>query len=289
VVAWTGRDVLVDEGVSEEFKVEVAESVAYAFSLADAQRWDAEAANQLDRRRAELGGLVFGLEAGEAALKRLLQRGSAAGVVLKAWQLHEQCKAANKSPRDCALMTLDWIDQPEHSKVVSSDARARFLRFRMWWLGRMGFEIVERERIICPFDESEWRDCLIQVESLLADEDLQNHPVLRLVEAVALFQRGEVGAGFDAFERMGQDLLVVRDRVVKRFVMSDPTGKAKRFSGAVVKLQGRNGLLKISGFPRYVRFFADEVLSGDLRLGDDLQGFGVAFNMVGPIAEFRIS
>jgi hypothetical protein len=289
VVAWTARDLLQKGGVQPEDRLRIVESVTHAFALADAQQWDTEAANQLDRRRVELRDVVFDESLSEIAFNKLLARGSAAGVVVRAWQLAESRAAVGVKPqKEDAIKALEWMDLPEHQKVVAADAHASFLRFRLWWRAKLGFDFNSGERIAVPFDVNDWEECLRTVGTLLTFEQFSGHPTLRLIEAVALFHIGDSSRGFDAFDKLATDQLFVRNRVVRRFVFSDGRAAPRRFNGTVLSVQSRDGSLHVQGLSRRIPFFVQESPRRDLRVGDDLQGFGISFNMLGPIAEFRL-
>jgi hypothetical protein len=286
VIAWTGRDILKVGDLAPEDRMRIIESVAHAFAVADVEEWDAEAANHLDRRRVELHDLIFRSDVSSQAFDNLLKRGSAAGVVVRAWQLAEaDDEPSNRKRR--AAEALVWMDEPRHRQVVASDANAMFLRFKLWWRSKLGADFNAAERMALPFSLETWGECLSSVNALLSSERFHEHPTLRLIEAVALFHRGESSGGFAAFEAMNTELLFARNRVIRRFVFSDPQGKPRQFSGTVVRLEGRQGSLQVQGFGRWIPFFANEANRSDLRRGDDLHGFGIAFNMLGPIAEFR--
>lgn len=288
VVAWTGRDILRDGSLAPEERLRVIESVAHIFAMTEGEDWGAEAAIQLDRRRFELRDLVFRSEVGQQAFENLLRRGSAAGVVIKAWQLAEGDEKQHSENKARAAQALAWMDEPRHRSVVSTDANATFLRFKLWWRSHLGHDFSATERMALPFTSELWGECLDFVRTLLNWERFREHPTLRLIEAVALFHHGESGVGFTAFEAMNKELLFPRNRVIRRFIFSDAHGRPRHFSGSVARLEGRNGELQVPSFSRRIPFFTDEANRVDLRRGDDLHGFGIAFNMLGPIAEFRL-
>ena len=289
VIAWSARDMLNRGGITGEQKLQLVESVTTAFAVADAQEWDIAAANQLDRRRVELSDLIFHPDVSERAFDDLLARKSAAGVVVRAYQIaeRESASASSDELQEKACRALDWMNQERHLKVVESSAHASFLRFKLWWRSRLGFDLNEGERLALPFSQEDWNQCLRLLARLLAFEEFKGHPSLRLIEAVGLFQTGDSNRGLEAFASLSSDQIFVRNRIVRRFVWSDQHGKPRRFSGRVVRLEERDGSLLVQGLNRWVPFFRQEVNRPELRRGDDLEGFGIAFNMLGPIAEFR--
>ena len=88
---------------------------------------------------------------------------------------------------------------------------------------------------------------------------------------------------------MNADLLFPRHRVVRRFLFSDEHGRPKPFNGTVVRLEGQKGELQVQGLSRRIPFFSPEANRPDLRRNDDLRDFYIAFNMLGPIVEFRVT
>jgi hypothetical protein len=289
VIAWSARNMLIRGGITEEEKLQLIESVTTAFSISEAQEWDVAALNQLDRRRVELSDLIFHSHVSERAFDDLLARNSAAGIIVRAFQIAEEdpASASSDERQEKASRAYAWMTQQQYLKVVESSAHASFLRFKLWWRSRLGFDLNEGERLALPFSQEKWNECLRLLAGLLAFEEFREHPSLRLIEAVALFQTGDVNRGFEAFASLSSAQIFVRNRIIRRFLWSDQHGKPRRFSGRVVRLEERDGSLLVQGLNRWLPFFRQEVKRPELRRGDDLEGFGIAFNMLGPIADFR--
>lgn len=288
VIAWTARDILQQRGLSAEDKIEVVESVTAAFAVADMEEWEAVAADQLDRRRVELKDLIFNSTVSDKAFENLLARGSASGIVVRAFQIAESWTSdISEERRASASKALSYLADPRFQKAIEASPHAAFLRFKLWWRSRLGYDPNDGERIALPFSREDWDRCSNLVAHLLAFEEFREHPTLRLIEAVAFFHRGDSASGFEAFSRLSSDQILGRNRIIRRFMFSDQHGKAKRFGGRVVRLEEREGALLVHGLGRWVPFFAREVNRPDVHQGDDLDGFAIAFNMLGPIAEFR--
>jgi len=174
---------------------------------------------------------------------------------------------------------------------VLSDARASFLRFKFWWRKRTGIDFNEEERFPIPFKQEEWDECVNVIGRLLAFDGLQTNLTLRLIEAVAFFHRGEYRRGFEAFEQLNAEQIFARNRVFRRYLFSDVSGngKPRRFSGTVTNVrENKEGLISVPGFSKGITFFVRDAARPDLRQGDDLNDFCIAFNMLGPIADFRV-
>jgi hypothetical protein len=86
VIAWTASNLLASTTLSDGERLRIMESVTHAFALAESEDWDVEAQVQLERRKMELGR-VFGAQVADQAFQSLLNLGSAAGVVFRAFQL----------------------------------------------------------------------------------------------------------------------------------------------------------------------------------------------------------
>lgn len=290
VIAWTADNVLSSQSLPDNERLKIIESVIHAFALADSEDWDASARVQLLKRRVQLGEKVFGAELTEQTFKALLSRGSAAGVVLWASQIGDDSTDREVSPQERqsrAAEALEFMEQ--YPDVVSSDPRALFLRFKFWWRKKTGMNFNEKERFAIPFSVQDWDECIRAVGELLSFEEFQTNLTLRLIEAVAFFHRAEYRRGFEAFEQLSAEQIFVRDRVVRRYLFSDSSGTPRRFSGTVTHIrENRDGLVAIPAFPKGVTFFARESGKSELRKGDDLSGFCVAFNMLGPIVDFRL-
>lgn len=290
VIAWTASNLLTSTALSEGERLRIIESVTHAFSLAESEDWDVEAQVQLEKRKMELGR-VFGAQVADQAFQNLLNLGSAAGVVFRAFQLAGGTEGKRESyerRKQLASKALEFMDA--YPEVVLKDPRALFLRFKLWWRTRAGIDFNERERFPVPFGEADWDECVQTIGGILTHDEFRTNLTLRLIEAVAFFHRGEYSRGFEAFEQLNAEQIYARNRIVRRYLFSDSAGKPRRFSGTVVTVRdSRTGFVSISGFPRRILFFLYETGRPDTRQGDDLSDFHIAFNMLGPIADFRVS
>jgi hypothetical protein len=291
VVIWTANDLLKSEKLSEIERLTIIEAVTYAFALTESEDWDFEANVVIERRRVELEQVV-GEEVAKEAFQKLLNLGSAAGVVLRAYQLAGGLEA-KKLPREergrLAMKALDFMNT--YSTVVFADSRALYLRFKLWWRMKTGIDFNEQERFPIPFKREDWDECVNDIGRFITNEDFQTNLTLRLIEAVAFFHRGEYRRGFEAFEQLNAEQIFARNRVFRRYIFSDESGngKPRRFSGTVTHVRdGKEGLISIPRFPKGITFFVRDTGRPDLRQGDDLNDFCIAFNMLGPIADFRI-
>jgi hypothetical protein len=290
VIAWTADDILTSNALSDDERLRIIESVTHAFSLADSEEWDVDARVQLEKRRYQLGEKVFRTELTQQAFNKLLELGSAAGVVLSAYRLAEG-GAGKKAPTEERLRraseALEFIDN--YLPVVRKDARALFLRFKLWWRKKTGIDFNERERLAVPFNAEDWNECIHTLGALLAFEEFQSNLTLRLIEAVAFFQRGDYPRGFTAFEQLESEQVFARNRIIRRYLFSDPNGAPRKFSGIVTQVRDdKNGYVAVTGFPKGIPFIVRESGRADVRVGDDFNEFRIAFNMRGPIVDFRV-
>ena len=122
VIAWTANDILSLGSISEENRLRIIESVTHAFALADSEDWDTEAANRLDGRRVQLAGIVFGSEISNHAFESLLNRGSAAGVVLRAYRIAESNNQAGDNPSQAkARAEKALLFMADYADVIAKD------------------------------------------------------------------------------------------------------------------------------------------------------------------------
>jgi hypothetical protein len=290
VIAWTADDLLASSSLPEEERLRVIESVTHAFALADSEEWDIDAKTQLESRRYQLGEKVFKTEITQHAFNKLLALGSAAGVVLSAYRLAEGGAGKNASADDRlgrASEAIAFMDR--YPEVVRKDARAIFLRFKLWWRKKTGTDFNEKERMAIPFNAQDWDECVHTLGELFAFEEFQRNLTLRLIEAVAFFQGGDYPRGFTAFEQLESEQIFARNRVIRRYLFSDANGMPRKFSGIVTHVRDdKSGSMSVSGFPKGIPFIVRESGRQVVRPGDDFNEFRIAFNMRGPIVDFRV-
>lgn len=290
VIAWTADDLLRSENLPEEDRLRIIESVTHAFALAESEDWDSEARTQLDAKRVQLGDKVFGARLTQQAFDSLLARGSAAGIVLRAYRLAEAPegrKAPIEDRAHRASQALALMDS--YPAVVRKDARALFLRFKLWWRKKTHTDFNEKERLAIPFSIQDWDECVGTLGDLLAFEEFHSNMTLRLIEAVAFFHRGEYRRGFDAFDQIESEQIFARNRIIRRYLLSNERGIPRKFAGTVTQVrENQNGYIAVGGFPKGIPFIVRESGKTDVQTGDDFNDFRIAFNMRGPIVDFRV-
>ena len=289
VIAWTADDLLSAKPLQEEDRLRIVESVTHAFALAESEDWDAEAKTQLDRRRLQLGEKVFGAELTQQTFDALLARGSAAGIVLRAYRIadaHGGRKAPIEDRVHRASQALALMDA--YPAVIRRDARALFLHFKLWWRIKTHTDFNEKERLAAPLSIEDWDNCVSALGQLLAFDEFKINRTLRLIKAVALFHCGDYPKGFEAFAQLESEQIFARDRVIRRYLFSDENGNPRKFSGTVTQVRDQNGLVAVPRFPKGIPFIIREVGKADVQIGDDLTDFRIAFNMRGPIVDFRV-
>lgn len=290
VIAWTAEDLLRSKSLPEEERLSIIESVTHAFALAESEDWDLEARAQLDARRVQLGEKVFGVQLTEQAFDSLLARGSAAGIVIRAYQIAEppeerQAPIEERAHRAAQALTL----MDCHPAVIKRDARALFLHFKLWWRTKTLSDFNERERFAIPFSRQDWDHCVSTLGDLLSFEEFRSNLTLRLIEGVAFFHRGEHRRGFETFDQIESEQIFARNRVIRRYLFSDEHGVPRKFSGTVTQVrENQNGFISVAGFPRGIPFIVRESGKADVQIGDDYNDFRIAFNMRGPIVDFRV-
>lgn len=289
VIAWTADYLLSTESLQEEDRLRIIESVTHAFALAESEDWDMEAKTQLDRRRLQLGEKVFGAKLTQQTFDAMLARGSAAGIVLRAYRIadaHGGRKAPIEVRVQSALHALAVMDA--YPSIIGRDARALFLHFKLWWRVKTHMDFNEKERVAAPLTTEEWDNCVSTLGQLLAFDEFKINRTLRLIEAVAFFHRGDYPKGFEAFAQLESEQIFARDRVIRRYLFSEANGNPRKFSGTVTQIRDQNGLVAVPRFPKGIPFIIREAGKAEIQIGDDLPDFCIAFNMRGPIVDFRV-
>lgn len=282
---------------------EAAEAIANAIATITAARpTTAEAEAQLLKRLMELAHQIGDSQLASKAFRGLEQKGSAAGYYVTVVQqlpeqLLEQVILGTEEPltdedkQQCRLQ-CDYLRR--HEKVVLKDFRAAYLMLRLWWMTSTGRAFLRHEHLRVAFTPDDWRLLLAWCAAISRSDDGVLITPARFIEAVAHFHLGRGRESEDAFAtirntndpgRIRRRLiasnkdgspLIVTDGVVLR-TSSQPSSNRVRGDKSIVRF-GR------AGTEFEVPFRPQDFYRSDIREGDILDPFLVAFNFIGPFA-----
>ncbi len=290
VLSWTTRDIIKSGILDTRSRAEVEADIRHAFDMAEGQDFGAIQQERFNQRRLEIFDLLGKTELSEQVFRDLLAQGSSAGYYLRASNLAGEL-AASKVPSSSQIASYrraaTYLE--ENRQAIAQDGRCLYLLLRLWWLIQTRRPMFYAERQVVAFGQQDWQYCQEIVFRLMAIGESYTTPSLKYISALASFHLGNIEDAFQVFKDLEResDYIQGRRRIIRSYLASNPNGTPRVFDGTVrwVNEDGTKGELYITGIRRNVTFFPPDFNRRDIRKGETLSGFHIAFNFLGPIAD----
>jgi len=195
----------------------------------------------------------------------------------------DSTRAVDAQMRERADQAATYFE--ERYEYIAHDQRALQLLIQLRWLAMSGERLMRHDRCIIPQDIEFQNKVLTYVQNLnkLAGSGASN--VYRLLEAVLQWIAGDSSLAREQFNQLARDSdFEDGSRVVRRLLLQseDPDG----YRGTVERLRKEgNWSIAVKNFSGTVDLEARQFSREELRKGRVLQGFNIAFNFLGPIAD----
>ncbi len=300
IIAWTCRDAVRSGVLTDNESAEALASGVAAISASRPTTADGE--TQMFKRLLELAQQLGNSQLASKAFRSLEEKGSAAGYYLKVVKqlpelLLQQVILGKEEPlgdedREKCRVQLEYLNS--HEDVVLKDFRATYLMLRLWWMAKTGRAFLRHEHLRIAFTPENWMLLLAWCGAISRSEDGVLITPVRFLEAVAHFHLGNATEAEDVFNsiRNAND----PGRIRRRLIGSNPDGTAIVIdTGVVSRTSYQPGPSKTRGSKSFVRFKwlsgefdipfrPQDFFRSDLREGDILDPFIIAFNFIGPFA-----
>lgn len=290
VLAWASRDVLQDDLLPSEERVEVIAELLGAFEVFDVDAADIGQIERFHSRRQELADLVGDVVVADESFDALLARGSAAGVYLRAREIASLAawRRGGEEPEPTAVRNaLEFLNR--YAEVSADDPNCLNLAFDLWWLTHVGSRPFEGERVCMALDAEEWVDLRNMCTRLLESGQSYRRVALMFLRGLAEFHLRSVGDALSTFDEVEQhsDEIRGRRRIVRAYLASDVSGAPVRYQGTVnwVSDDLRRGEVHVDALRQRIRFIPSEFRSRQLARGSSLGEFHIGFNYLGVIAD----
>ena len=290
VLVWSTTAFLDREGVEDATRTEAIVDVLDALKTVDPDLLDSGHFEQFHRRRYEIGKLQGDEGISESAFQSLKESGSAAGYYLRALEIVEPPTVADIGHESAEKRHDEaWRYLEQHRLDIENDPRCLNLLFDYWWLSKTGQRPFESERVPLAFQEHDWLYCLQLINTLKGLESLNRGPALSFLQAIAQFHLGRISEAIQLFREVENESFMVssRRRILRSFLASEPSGRPSKFHGTVRSAQvgGRRGQVFVEELRQNVTFLPVDFGRPEVRRGDSLGEFHIAFNFIGPIAD----
>ncbi len=227
----------------------------------------------------------------EAAFAELRSMGSGSGFYIRALEIAGRRASSGGLPRfDSSRqeMEMAWQYLEDHRREIARDVRCMNLLFTFWFESKVGFSFFEHERVTLSFDRTDWVYALSLIRDL---RELGSHRDITLAyfEAICMFHLDFTGQCLQLFTEIESQSDVVRGmrRILKFFVAANSDGRPMTFHGNVqnVASDTRIGRVFVEEISASIPFIPREFRRPQIRRGDSLGEFHIAFNFLGLIAD----
>jgi hypothetical protein len=292
ILAWTSEPLLRSiQGCDDSLWTEITDDVLYAFEALDTHSLDISIVNRLNERKLELADTIKNHTLSDQAFDALAKSGSCAGYYLRAKQKAGDILFEDSLINDEVLLRARdaFDDLQKHVEIIGSDYRCLFLQFRLWWLLQCKSRMFSGERLTFPFGDAEWQYVLKSINRLLSFPQVAQDLRLKYLYAVYLFHQRSYGPSWDAFRELELEAqnMVGSRRVLKSYLASQPSGEPIVFSGYVDRVirEHHRGLVRVKEIRQSIPFYFRDLITSEVKEGDPLPGFHIAFNFIGMIAD----
>ena len=286
---WTPSDLLQKGALADWQRAELTADI---YDILDQVHLEALRPEQRERygvRRLKTADALDDQDLSDSAFADLIERDSAAGCYLRArklapdWDGHPEI--FSEAEREQARRAAEFLDKYE--ALVGQDPRSLSLLLECRWIAEVGRRPFVGQRQPLPASPRA-RSLLLHVVTKLNDASGESPKnVARYLAATLTWLGGGEKAATEMFRGLARDTdYEDAGRVVRRHMIAEHDGQARRFNGRVegeprgggctVRLEGGN--------QQVVRLLEREFRGYDIAYGRQVRGFGVAFNYIGPIA-----
>lgn len=296
ILSWTTEALLERPDILDsKSRAEAEADILHAFTMAEAEDFDAVQQVLFNKRRMDIGRLIGNQKLSDEAFESLRTLGSSAGYYLRAYNIvrdlfknlwpfetelsSEQC--------DVCRAAAEYLE--ENRQAVSQDGRSLYLLLRVWWMWKTRKPIFYGERQTVPFTKEDWQYCLRVVEELMAAGAAYNKPLLTYLRGLATFHLDRVQNALDIFKELERESdKTGRRRIIRSYLASTSDGQPRKYSGEVawrVEDPFKAGGVEVTQLRLRIHFIPQDFNRPNIRRGESLDEFHIAFNFLGPIAD----
>lgn len=287
VALWTALDVLEGER-TDLHKAQLVADLYSTLDLAETINLRPEQRVRYEQRRHKVASILEDKALGEDALRSLDAVAPATAAFLRARQLAPDLSDGALASEDQVSKALHAAQILEKNLEAMRDVRCLRLLVRMRWLVATGQRLFRGERGRTPSDAttaSQLLDLVATQNERLGDA-VRNQD--RYLEAVLAFLSGDVRGAADLFRDLARDTeFEDRSRIIRKLISTGIKGQPIDYSGRVRRhLSGDRWLVDVDGLGAQIGLLEHEFRSEQISPGRQLNRFWIAFNYIGPVAEY---
>ncbi|MBE9156393.1 hypothetical protein IQ265_06060 [Nodosilinea sp. LEGE 06152] len=291
ILSWTSITALDKMASDPTLKIEVEANIYHAFTLASLENFPPKQQTDFQKRRRQVAELTGKVELSESAMQELLKLDPAAAYHLEGYEkVHDflfEDQLSQAQIQECYIV-LDQLK--EHYDVLKKNAKALYFLLRIWWLSKTGRRLFYDERQTLPFSTKDWRYLSELLKDLMLTNEFYENSSLTYLQGIAEFHLNHIATSLEVFKQLEvSETGTGRRRIIRSYLASDTAGKPKLYSGTVDWRRGNPrdpGLIYVAELQRQkIKFVPQQFGRPDIRPGEVINEFYIAFNFLGPIAD----
>jgi hypothetical protein len=293
VIGWTSRFILRKSNLDFKSRSDIEANIYHAFTLVETGDFSDQDLERFQSHRVSIGKLTNNNGISEDAFQELIKLGSSAGYYLKAYEMVREILLKDTileaDEIELAKNAVQYLKEHRH-KSVNYDARTLYLLLKVWWLSKTGKKLFYGERETVPFNHEDWLECLHIIEDLMKTSEFYENPSLTYLKGLATFHLNQVSQSLAIFKELENDFNAKgRRRIIRSYIASNPDGQPKKYTGEVAWINNNSreiGKVYVSELQRSsINFMPHIFQKPDIRKGESLGEFHIAFNFLGLIAD----
>jgi hypothetical protein len=286
---WISGKILDNNKFSDENIRYVEQTVFHTCNLSETESYEFCKQEKILSKQMELLEKMGKRELSNEIFEGLLKDRSSNGIYIRASNQVSfiyLTPELSKDQRQICSETYHYLI--EYEDKINIDGRYLFLMFKTWWGWKTGHRLFHKERMVLPFTANDWSECRKMITRILSADEFTENMNLQYLEGICCFHLNDFNNGFEIFKNLDRESISFARRIYKYFLWSDPNGNPRIFNGTVVWINEKGkGEMHIHEIQKHIGFIVHDTGRADLQKGDALSNFHIAFNMRGPIADFR--
>ena len=287
---WVPADLISSGVVTELQKLELEADLQSVLDQIDPDSLPSEQLETFNRRRYKLGEQLDVPTLSEKAFKELEASGSTAGYFLKARSLGptfgaDAPEVYSKEDRIRAESAASFLR--ENWQRIEGDHRCIRVLFNCSWITATGRDPLRGQRGPVPYDVRLRRELLQLIRALNSTLGAERDNGTSYLEAMLSWINDEEQTAVRLWRELARDTdFIDSRRVIRRHILTDADGQAIIFSGRIeAESEPGRFTVRLDQLGRKVQMLARDFPTANLRYGNSVSSFAIAFNYIGPIAE----
>lgn len=296
VFLWTTRNLIDSDILTSQELISVEAELYNIIDVVEFEGVNEVHREQFNERKYEIGISLDNKELTDQAADILEQNGSSVTFYIRTrrtvYSILESSKQTSLADEDYDKLQTAFNFLSENKSKIFNDPKCTFLEFRIWWLLNARQPLFFEERSQIAFSDEQWFQCLDYISRLKTLDNIYESPSLLYPEAIAYFHLRNYRKSKDIFRLIDSKSdfsnLYGSRRVKKFHLLTDSSGKAKRFSGeaseTILRQDHRNkGNIFVNEIREKIPYTLNDFKVKEVQRGQRFTNFVIAFNFRGPI------